>query len=64
MFDNNQIRGLCALLLRETNDAKIHELANALRAMIASNVEETRSKLEFTAKHYPEIATDSDDNAA
>jgi hypothetical protein len=50
--------------LRETNDAKIHELANALRAMIASNVEETRSKLEFTAKHYPEIAADSDDNAA
>ena len=64
MFDNDQIRGLCALLLRETDDAKVHELANALRAMIASNVEQTRSKLEFTAKHYPEIAAASDEDVA
>lgn len=63
MFDNNQIRELCALLLHETNNTKIHELGNTLRAMIASNVEETRSKLEFTAKHYPEIGAEFDENA-
>jgi hypothetical protein len=62
LFDNNQIRELCTLLLHETNNTKIHELAKALRAMIASNVEETRSRLEFTAKHYPEISAEFDEN--
>jgi hypothetical protein len=63
LFDNNQIRELCALLLHETNNSKIHELANTLREMIASNVEESRSKLEFTANHYPEIDAELDEKA-
>ena len=55
---------MCCLLLNETDEAKVHELAKALREMIAFNVEEMRSKVEFIAKHYHEPHDSSDENAA
>ena len=64
LFRPSQIRGVCCLLLHETDEAKVHELAKALREMIAFNVEEMRSKVEFVAKHYPEPDDSSDEAAA
>lgn len=43
------------MLLNETDEAKALELAKALREMLTSNVEEARSRMEFVAKHYPEL---------
>jgi hypothetical protein len=55
---------VCCLLLQETDEAKVHELAKALREMNAFNVEEMRSKVEFVAKHYPEPGDSSDEAVA
>ena len=62
MFHTNQIQGLCLLLLHETDDAKIHDLATALREMVTS-IEEARSKVECLAKHYPELNLGGESNA-
>jgi hypothetical protein len=56
LFDTNQIHGLCLLLLYEKDEAKARELGKVLGEMLTSNIEETRSKIEFIAKHYPELA--------
>jgi hypothetical protein len=63
LFHTNQIQGLCLLLLHETDDAKIHDLARALREMVTSNIEEARSKVEYLAKHYPELNLGGESNA-
>jgi hypothetical protein len=63
LFHTSQIQGLCFLLLHETDNAKIHELAKALREMVTSNIEETRSKVEYLAKHYPKLNLGGESNA-
>jgi hypothetical protein len=44
---------MCAQLSRENDPAKIAELADDLRSMVASNMEEARLRLEFVVRHFP-----------
>jgi hypothetical protein len=55
LFDTNQIQQLCVLLSLEKDNAKAREIACVIRDMLSCNAEETRSKLEFIAKHCPEL---------
>ena len=60
MFTAEQILALSLLLCQEKDEAKALELANALRDMLAFNVEEAKSKVEYLAKHYPGFGEPSD----
>ena len=55
LFTTDQIHGLCLLLSYEKDEAKALELAKALHEMLTSNLEFARSRMEFLAKHYPEL---------
>jgi hypothetical protein len=55
LFDQESVRNLCRRLLEEKDPAHFEELANRLHAVVSSNVDEIRLKLDYIARHYPEL---------
>jgi hypothetical protein len=55
LFDQESVRILCKKLLEEKNPAQFEELADRLHAVVSSNVDQMRLKLDYIARHYPEL---------
>jgi hypothetical protein len=55
MFDPELVRTLCSQLLDEKDPKKIEELSEGLHAIVSSNTDELRLKLDFLARHYPDM---------
>lgn len=55
MFDPELVRNLCQRLLEENDPARFDELASRLHAIVSSNVDQLRLKVNFIARHYPEL---------
>jgi hypothetical protein len=55
MFDDNLVVDLCRKLLTETDPGRLDDLAKCLRTAVDSSIDQARLKLEFVAKHYPEL---------
>ena len=55
MFDEKLIVDLCRKLLIETDPGRFDDLAKCLHTAVDSSIDQARLKLEFVAKHYPEL---------
>jgi hypothetical protein len=55
LFDQESVRNLCRRLLEEKDPAQFEELANRLHSVVSSNVDDIRLKLDYIARHYPEL---------
>jgi hypothetical protein len=55
MFNSELVRALCARLLEEKDPTKFKELSEGLHAIVTSDTDQLRLKLQFVARHYPDM---------
>jgi hypothetical protein len=64
MFDPDLVRDICGRLSAEHDPQRFDELLSTLRAVISSENEDARLRMEYIARHYPEVVADLQSEAA
>jgi hypothetical protein len=59
MFDPDLVRYLCEKLASEEDPHRFEEIATTLHAVLLSDTEETRLRMSYLMRHYPEVVEDT-----
>ena len=59
MFDPDLIRYLCGKLASEEDPQRLEEFATTLHDVLISDTEETRLRMSYLMRHYPEVVEDT-----
>ena len=63
MFDPELVRRVCCQLLEEECPKKFEELSESLHAIVSANTDQFRLKVDFLARHYPDMFKDRGEHA-
>lgn len=55
MFDADLVRYLCGRLSEEQDPKRFKELLSTLQAVVRSDTEDIRLRMEYLARHYPDV---------
>ena len=55
MFDVDLVRYLCGKLATEQDSQRYKELLSTLQAVVKSDTEDIRMRMEYLVRHYPDV---------